>query len=438
MLLIYTHQITNRVKYTFNVIFNSILGIEYTITSDADVFQKLEGAKISYTEKQIGDEIFFESSGLLFETEINTSSRLTPSPSPMGEESKNEEDIFALTFFLVSRYEEYLPFTADHYGRFSAKQSFAYKNNFIHKPVVNTWAKKIREMISARYHGFIFPDKQYSYTPTIDIDNAYAYLGKSFARTVGGYIKAIIKSDWDDFSKRKKTLSGKEKDPYDTYDFQLELHQKYNLNPIYFFLLGDWAPNDKNLPHTSRMMQSLIKFISEKAKTGMHPSFASNQNPEKIKIEKNRLEKIIPPPCPPPAGDRTAVTKSRQHFLMLKFPQTYRNLLAAGITDDYSMGFADEVGFRAGICTPYKFYDIEKEEETNLTIHPFAVMDRSLNNYLNLSPEKAIEKAKGIIKEIKTVNGEFISIWHNEMLNEWKEWKGWRYVYEEVIKEAAL
>lgn len=436
MLLIYTHQVTNRVKYTFNVIFKSVLGIEYKITSDIDTFRKFEGAKISYTQKPIANEPFFQSENLLFETGIHT----IPSSS-LFEEGKieNPKDIFAFAFFLASRYEEYLPFTADNYGRFSAKKSLAYKNNFLHTPIVNIWAKKIQEIISARYPGFLFPEKKYTYTPTIDIDNAYAYLGKSLVRTIGGYARGLAKSDTDDLSKRKNVLSGKEKDPYDTYDFQFDLHKKYDLNPIYFFLMGDWAPNDKNLPHTNPMMQALVKNISEKAETGIHPSFASNQNAEKIKIEKSRLERIVsPPPTPSKEGDKTAVTKSRQHFLMLIFPQTYRDLIASGITDDYTMGFADEVGFRAGICSPYKFYDLEKEQETNLTIHPFAVMDGTLNSYLKLSPVQAIEKVKEIVKEIKNVNGEFISIWHNETLSDWREWKGWKDVYEEVIKIAAL
>src|ERR1035437_2219534 len=271
MLLIYTHQVTHRIKYTFNLIFKSILGIEYELTTNPDSFKQFKGAKISYTHKNIEDELFFQSNNLLFETRIDKEA-LTVSLQ------KNENDLptdpFALAFLFTTRYEEYLPFTADKYGRFSAKQSLAYKNNFLQKPVVNIWTKKIQEMISSRYPNFIFPGKKYSYTPTIDIDNAYAYLGKSFARTVGGFARSLAKSDWGDFSRRKNVLSGKEKDPYDTYDFQMEIHKKYSLKPIYFFLLGDWAPNDKNLPHTNQRMQSLIKNISRNAETGIHQSFA--------------------------------------------------------------------------------------------------------------------------------------------------------------------
>ncbi|MBI3501130.1 MAG: polysaccharide deacetylase family protein [Bacteroidetes bacterium] len=411
MLLLYTHQITSRIRYTFNLIFKTVLEIEFEITTDAEKFKTYDEAKISYTKKPIADELFFQSEDLLFENGIRNIFQL---PS----------DNFALAFFLTTRYEEYLPFEADKYGRFSAKKSFSY--NLLHKPTVNLSAKEIQKKISERYSDFNFPEKKYSYQPSIDIDNAYAYKGKSFTRTLGGYARAISKSDKEDFAKRKNVLSGKEKDPYDTYDFQFSLHKKYHLKPVYFFLLGDWAENDKNLPHTNPLMQALIKNISQSYALGIHPSFASNKNPEKISIEKERLKKI--------SGKE--IIKSRQHFLILKFPQTYQNLIASGITDDFTMGFADEIGFRAGICTPYKWYDLEKEEETNLIIHPFAVMDGTLNNYLKLSPEQALEKVKAIIQEIKNVNGEFISIWHNETLSDWREWKGWKDVYEKIIQLA--
>lgn len=413
MLLIYTHRVTNRVQYTFKLIFKSVLGTDIEITTDPERFNNYSEAKVSYTEKQLANEIFFKSSELLFETGIKNINDLPSDP-------------FALAFFLSTRYEEHLPFSDDKYGRFSAERSIAFKNNLLQKPLINIFANEIEQKLLSRFHNFNVPKKKYTYTPTIDIDNAYAYLGKSFGRTLGGYARAITKSDSDDFGKRKNVLSGKEKDPYDTYDFLSELHKKYSLKPIYFFLLGDWAENDKNLPHTNPLMQALIKKISLNTETGIHPSFSSNKNPDKIIAEKKRLEEI----------KNSGVSKSRQHFLMLKFPETYRNLIRAGITDDYTMGFADQIGFRAGICSSYKWYDLEKETETNLTIHPFAVMDGTLNNYLKLSPENAIKKTKEIIQEIKNVNGRFISIWHNETLSDWREWKGWKEVYEKIIQLA--
>lgn len=420
MLLIYTHQITNRVKYTFHVIFRHVLKIDIEFTNDKKYFTSFNGPKLSYSNAPLSDELHFKCEELLFENKF--------SAFPDWQEGADKpDDIFAFSFFLVTRYEEYLPFTEDVYHRFSAKGSISYALGILDKPLVNIWSLEVKEMLLQRYPTLQFPQTKYNYVPTVDIDNAYAYLGKSLARTLGGYARALLKGDTDDLKKRKNVLSGKEKDPYDTYEFQFELHKKYSLKPIYFFLLGDWAPNDKNLPHSNPLMQELIKKISSKTETGIHPSFASNEVSTKVEVEEKRLREIT--------GRKT--TKSRQHFLKLRFPDTYRNLIAAGIKDDYTMGYADEVGFRAGICSPYNWYDLQKEEETSLTIHPFAVMDGTLNSYLKLTPAEALEKVKSLVQEVKNVNGELITIWHNETLSDWKDWKGWKELYKQVIEIAV-
>src|SRR6185503_12034698 len=135
---------------------------------------------------------------------------------------------------------------------------------------------------------------------------------------------------------RIAVLMGLRQDPYDTYEEMFRIQEDHQLKCIYFFLLGDYAENDKNVPITSKKLQSLIKRIADYHECGIHPSFASNFQPEKISVEKNRLRKVI----------RRDITNSRQHFLMLKFPHTYRQLLEQDLTDDYSMGHAADVGFR--------------------------------------------------------------------------------------------
>ncbi|MFH1004092.1 MAG: polysaccharide deacetylase family protein [Bacteroidota bacterium] len=439
MLLIYSPRITNRIRYIFNLIFKDILVTDFKIISDIEAFKNFGGAKISYGQQPVSDELFFRSANhpdrkeeFLLETEIKKQNLKVSDWNGIKiffqtENSSLPYDPFAASFFLVSRYEEYLPFTPDEYGRFSAKQSLSFQNEFLQKPIVNIWAQHIKKNILEKFPGFKFPEIKYNFIPTIDIDNAYAYLGKGILRTMGSYVKALLCFKIADIKLRTNAIRKKE-DPYDTYLFLSSLHLKYNLNPIYFFLLGNWAKNDKNLSASSKMMQSLIQSISLKYDIGIHPSFASNKFPEKIIIEKKRLSTIA----------KKQITKSRQHFLMLKFPDTYRNLIDAGITDDYSHGYVDEIGFRAGTCSSFYFYDLQKEEETKLRIHPFAVMDATLNLYMKLSPEEAIKRTKEIIREVKSVHGTFITIWHNETLSEWKEWTGWRKVYKEIVKDAVL
>jgi hypothetical protein len=176
--------------------------------------------------------------------------------------------------------------------------------------------------------------------------------------------------------------------------------------------------------HENVNFQKLIQQISRKYDIGIHPSFAGFVHGchGKVIRENERLGKII--------GGKTQ--KSRQHYLNLKFPKTYQNLIKAEITEDYTLGFAHQTGFRAGICTPFYFYDLENEAITNLLIIPFQVMDATLLYYLKLSSEEAFDEIKKIMKEVKDVNGTFVSIWHNETVNDLGEWKGYREVFEKM------
>jgi hypothetical protein len=261
---------------------------------------------------------------------------------------------------------------------------------------------------------------------TFDIDNAYAYREKGFMRTVGGYVKDLLKLDFGQVKDRTQVLFGNKRDPYDTYDFQFSIQKKYKFKTIYFFLVGDYGVNDKNLPVESRKFQSLIKTVGDYAEVGVHPSYGSNSKPELLKKEVGRLAKVL----------HREVTNSRQHFLKLSFPDTYRNLIDLDITDDHTMGFANEIGFRAGICSAFNFYDLDLEIETKLRIHPFTVMDATLKYYMKVPPSKAIEAIRPLLEEVKKVNGTFISLWHNESLSGEKQWQGWQDVYEEMIKLA--
>lgn len=433
MLLIYIQKITHRNKYTFNLIFKDILGIDWKPTTDPTEFKNYHGPRISYTTQPIGDELFFQSAKLLFDTGIKEQEftvfeyRESKVFFAAGKSSAFPFDPFAAAFYLVSRYEEYLPHIRDEYDRFDAKVSLAYQHKFLTKPVVNTWAGWIRDIIRDRYPELDFPEQHYRYVSTIDIDNAYAYKEKGLMRTIGGYLRSLLQMDFKEIGIRTRVLLGTQKDPYDTYDHLLDIQKKYKLKPIYFFLLGDYGVNDKNLPVDNKKFHSLIKRIGDYADIGIHPSFGSNEDPARLKTEINRLSKIL----------HRDITKSRQHFLKLRLPGTYRNLIDLDITDDYTMGYASAVGFRAGICTPFNFYDLDLELETKLKVHPFAVMEATLKYYMKVSPGEAINYIAPLIEEVRAVNGTFISLWHNETLCDEKQWAGWRSLYEDTVKLAS-
>jgi hypothetical protein len=126
------------------------------------------------------------------------------------------------------------------------------------------------------------------------------------------------------------------------------------------------------------------------------------------------------------------VTNSRQHFLRLNFPTTYRALIQAGITDDFTMGYADAVGFRAGVAVPFQWFDLLENKITTLTIHPFMAMDATLKQYLNLNPAKAAQIVIDLAKATQKYGGQMITLWHNSSFTE--EWKGWKEAYISILE----
>lgn len=434
MLLIYIPKITPRNRYTVKTVFKSILQFsDFQITSDVDRFSEHVGPRLSYGKKALGDEVFIFATGLLekkgiteenfdigdIESTITLFAHKVKSALPF--------DVFAAVFYMLSRYEEYLPHRRDHYDRFVAKESFAAQKGFLQTAVVDRWAIHLKGAILEKYPETKFHQKKFKYLSTIDIDNAFAYKEKGLIRTLGSYFKNVAKFDFKQIKEQTLVLLRRKKDPFDTYNYQLNIQKKYSLEPIYFILLADYGLNDKNISHENRTFQSLLKSIADYAEVGIHPSFGSNLEPQKLHKEIIRLEDIV----------KRDIKKSRQHFLKLSLPETYRNLIEEDILEDYTMGFASEIGFRAGTCSPFPFYDLDEEVECKLTVFPFQVMESTFKYYQKKGIEDSIIAIKAIVDEVKEVNGTFISLWHNESLSDQDEWKGWRKVYEVMIDYAC-
>lgn len=434
MLLVLTPQITNRLRYIFNLMFFDLLGLEPVFTTSHDEFTAFSGAKLSYGVNVSDSELFFASNRLLFETGISACEINCFSPSgtkaffPVYQKtSALPFDVFAASFFLVSRYEEYLPHMRDEHGRFKAAQSEAFSNGFLRKPLVNLWSLELKKILEARFPGLEFRLPVFRFIPTIDIDAAFAYKHKGLTRAVGGFIRALNNRDYREFRERLGVLFGHRPDPFDTYRIHRELQKKYSLRAIFFILLADYGPFDKNIPVHNRYFRQVIREIADYAEVGIHPSYASAGNAAVLQREISRLAAIL----------HRDITKSRQHFLRLEMPLTYRNLIHCDILEDYTMGYAEEPGFRASICTPYHFFDLDLDTESPLVIHPFTVMDGTLNDYMDLTPAQGLQVITQLLNEVKAVGGTFISLWHNSTLNDQKHWKGWLKVYEAMIRMAV-
>lgn len=436
MLLIYVPKLTNRLGYTLKVIFNHLLKAEYSITTDEEYFLKWGEAKLSYGPKRQGDSTFIKACPLLFQTTIEEQE---PHPEcrngqwtlyPVyGRDLDFDFDILAATFFMVTRYEEYLPHREDEHGRFCAEDSLAWKAGFLDQPVVDQWARLIRRKITERFPKYEWSKQLYTFVQTVDIDAAWRYLHKGTFRTLVGMARDLFsRHQPDEVLRRIKVLMHKEEDPYDTFDYIIDLHKRTPGSYLLFFvLLADYGQNDKPASYLNRHTRELVQHLGDYAKMGLHPGYQSLEQPIKLDSEKKRLEAII----------HRMVVRGRYHFLRLQLPRSYRILQHAGIRHDYTMGYADVVGFRAGISVPYPFYDLERDHENDLLIHPFCVMDTTLKKYLRKSPDEGLSEYKKLIDRVREVDGSFCCIVHNQNLNELDGWAGWKETYEKMVEYAG-
>lgn len=425
-LLVYTHKITPRLSYVFKHICTRILGVSVSFTSSIEEFIAHTGLKMSYTKQPLGKELFIQSHNLLFEegiadVSINIESwNQTKCFFRASEKSSLPFDIFAASFYLLSRYEEYLPYVADSYGRFPPEESIAYQYHFLKQPVVDIWSYEFKKILQQFFPDFIFPKKQFELKPVIDVPVAFRFKHKGVVRGLGGVLKDIVAFKFDLIYQRLLVLLKLRKDPYNNFKWLINNHKKRKIKPVFFFLLADYSVYDKNINHQNKNFQALIKWIGDYFEVGLKGSFEALEHKSVLKEEKKRFEKILNKP----------LESSRNSFSKVKLPYSYRNLIDLDIRSDYTMGYVSESGFRAGTCTPFYFYDLDYEMQTPLKVHPFCVLD-----YVYKKGEivNVFEQIKLLIDNVKQVNGTFSMVVHNYTFSEETSWLNWKKMYVQLL-----
>lgn len=432
-ILLYSPEISPRLRYIASHIAVEMLGagIDFTVSRNEALSATLP--LINYSGEPVTGAVNICPSPLLNETGIKRQAinveryKGLPVFFRTAVDGDPGFDLFAAAFYMLSRYEEYLPFRKDRHGRFPSGESLAFKHGLVREPLVDLWAGELRKILLQKFPRAEFPGRKYRYIPTIDADVPWAYKNRSLWRTAGGFARSAIKGETGELRSRFRVLLNREDDPYDTWQEIEDIHEKAGLSPVYFFSAGTYSDFDKSVPLSGRQYRQLIRNISEKYRTGIHPSYYSYRDGDLIQREIMQLSGVTGKP----------VCRSRQHYLRLELPVTCRLLAENGISDDYTMGWAELPGFRAGTCTPFLFYDLEKEEASALRIWPFQLMDGTFRDYLDTGPEESAEIAGDIIRKVRDAGGTLITLWHNESLSERGRWKNWKKLYLDIIKSAA-
>lgn len=428
MLLIYTHKITSRFSYTMKQIFTRILGIDIIFTTKVEDFIKHTGPKITYSKQPLQNEFFVRSNDLLFVHGISDLDITveewegTACFFRTSEPSAIPYDIFAASFYLLTRYEEYLPYLKDVHGRFPPSESIAYKNNFLRLPVVDIWAYRFLDKLKERFPAIDSKERKFQFTSIIDVTSSHCFAHRGPMRSIAGFLYDLGTFKLKRVAQRTSVWLKIRKDPYNNYESLIEIHKKFQIKSIFFFQFANYSTYDKNVSPENNKFKYLIKSVADYSLVSLAASYSSFRDIELLKEEKKRLSNVVNRP----------IDNSRMRYNRVDIPHTYRNLVEAEFTDDYTMGYTHEMGFKAGTCTPFNFYDITMEEQQPIKVHPFAVHDYALVN--SYSEDEALEKIQIYYDQVKKVNGHFITIFSNELLGGEQE-INWLNLYQKVIQK---
>ena len=443
-MIVFSNTITPRLRYITDFIGKEIGGTAFVLTDNMDDFKNSGDLKINYSNERIAaDEFWLQPHTLLFEKnskQQNTECfEVNNNKAFFKTEGDLPFDIFAASFYLLGRYEEYLPHKKDMYGRYAHENSLAFQENFLNLPLINIWLQYFKEKLKQKFPSFTIHHSLFTFLPTYDIDEAFCYKYKSKWRTWGGYLRSIVKGQWWEVKERKDVLRGLLDDPYDSFDWIRNLHDDRHYLDAYFFILvaEKTSRYDKNNSPYNKNIQELfqdffsrnqepIRYGAEKPYLlpGLHPSWKSGDKPELLKKERDILFDHI---------SSESRYDSRQHFIRFTLPATFRQLIEAGTDNDFSMGYGSINGFRASTSSSFYWYDLAAEKSTSLMLHPFCYMDANSFYEQKQTPEQALEEMLYYFDIVKTYGGTMISIWHNTFLGTHRRFAGWRETYRQFI-----
>lgn len=395
MLLVYTHKITPRITYIFTHVFKRVLGIEVGFTTTLETFVAHPEEKMSYTNAPLGNEFFIKSHSLLFDQgiqdvpcEVSSWEELpiffqqdTPSALPF--------DLFAAGFYLLTRYEEHLPYVESGFEGFPAKTSLAYRHKFLKRPLVDLWIQKLKQYMTPVYPDLFPVEGMNRKSPQIlvDVIQAYKYKHKSVFRNAVQWVKALFDLNLWELIEHPLVLMRFRRDPWNVFatDFPELSKSKQAKRMFFFFQFTDVNFRDQGITKHEKYLHYLVKATADYFEVSLLVSQTGRKSLKHFKSERVDFQDQIHHP----------VTHVRFAKNLRNVNESYKILMAEEIRADYSMGYPDELGYRASTALPFYFFDLANDYETLLRVHPVVATEDWVRK---TTPQKAIRTLEKIHK----------------------------------------
>lgn len=290
------------------------------------------------------------------------------------------------------RAEEYVSGLRDCFGRFPY---YCSTSRSIFDPSVSRWL--VDQGLRPNYPN----GKRYAICLTHDIDGVYQRrfdICKQIARAVsGGRFKQASAWALPLFLRRRNPL----------WNFELiqELECRHGAKSSFYFLA--LRKDEPDFNYELRDLRPVLRNLNNSGwEIGLHGGHEAYLDREKMREEKARLEDVL----------GAEVVGYRNHFLRFHVPNTWRLLEQLGFTYDTTFGFADCVGFRNGVCHPFRPFDLEQDRFLNIIELPLTLMDCALERYMRLDWETGWKLTKSLLDITASLAGVLTVVWHNSYM----------------------
>lgn len=428
MLLVFCQKITPRVQYAFKHVFTTTLGITIDFTSKLETFIAHTGPKMSYGKTPLGNEFFVEAVPLLFEVGVQDVAiqikqwKSYPIFFETGKKSRFPFDVFAASFYLISRYEEYLPHVKDEFNRFEAKQSICIREGFAEIPLVDHWLVELFNLLKATFPGL---EQQVvsgeNFMPIIEVTSPYKYIHQTVFSNIISFGRALYRLNFWELVEQPMVLLGFRKDPWDTFEEFKNVFYKAKFKTRFFFLFSKESNMDRGISIRNTTFQSLIKGVADYFEVGLLASFPANKSGMQLEKERKGLNLLI----------HRDIQKIRYAWGISTVNENYRNLLTQEVQADFSLGFSTQIGYRASTAVPFYYYDLSNEIATGLRVFPVVLNEKSLRQF---SPVEGIKKLNALGNRLPLSRGVHCFAISNQIFENSEENKGYRSVIIDYLR----
>lgn len=401
------HHQTPALNHAAKVFFEDVCGFQLTISSESK--DELGVISLDYNTLAGGNAIFIEQKAF-----YNLQEDLNPKdlvdldgvafPFACRNNSLLPFDPIALTWLvMLLPHEQLEKCSFDQHHRPIYNNAWIIANQQHLMPIIDIAATLFVAKIKELFPAIEMPKRCIFMEPTFDLDIAFAHKSKSLMVHGLSTAALLINGKFDVLKTRINVWRNKKVDPYDVFDDVLDELEEQNLQAIFFAMTANRSKFDRNNHYKKSDYRRLIQKLDQKHTIGLHPSYTSAENPKWMAEEKERLENIV--------GHE--IVHVRQHFLRQFLPHTWETYIDCGLKHDFSIGFANQAGYKVGTCAPYQAFDVVAQKSLPITIHPFALMDTALWHYQKYNQDKVIEISNVLKSNQYRFNSPLSAVWHN-------------------------